>query len=152
MNLMEFKKKLLVESHELVSQKRNSLIQELKNLLDSLDNETKSSMGDKYETSREMMMQERAKLEDQKMLYEKHLSFLEAIDINKEYKKVEFGSLVMAEETSYLICSAIGLIKLEGNQAFVISSNSPLAQQMLGKTTGDKVLFNKNSFTIQGVA
>lgn len=151
MDRMEFKKQVVEECLVIVKAKITELDKESESLRISSESETKSSMGDKYETIREMIMQERGKLVNQRALMVKQVSFLNATNLEKRSQVVEFGTLVDSEVSTYFICTAVGKIQLSGKDVFVISANSPIAQQMLGKKIGDQITFNTQSFTIKSL-
>lgn len=135
-----------------IDEKLTSIELELKNLHESSNSETKSSMGDKYETSREMITQERNKFESQKVLLLQQRSFLMSIDVEKAYDKVEFGALVYTDNAIYFICTALGKLVVGDQAIFAVSANSPIAQSMLGKGVGSAIQFNNQSFVIQDIA
>lgn len=147
----DFKHLLIARAMQLLEDKLNSLDSELQLLRESAESDTKSSMGDKYETGREMIMQERNKLEEQKSLLQKQQSFLSSIDSGKTYKKVEFGALVATSMANYMICIPLGLIEWEGEKVFFISANSPIGQVLLGRAEGERIEFNKQSIQIQHI-
>lgn len=146
-------KKALIElGKSQIDEKLASIELELKNLNESSNSETKSSMGDKYETSREMITQERNKFESQKSLLLQQRSFLMSIDVEKAYDKVEFGALVYADQAIYFVCTALGKLVVGNQSVFAVSANSPIAQSMLGKGVGSAIQFNNQSFVIRAIA
>lgn len=142
------KKEVMAACFSNLETKFASLTKELDSLRESAESDTKSSMGDKYETGREMVMQERMKLEDQKALIAKQISFLKSIDLNKNYSKVEFGALAITNTATYFICIPIGLLEVDVNKIFVISANSPIGQVLLGKSVGEKIEFNGREISL----
>lgn len=70
--------------------------------IEARDNDSKSSVGDKYETNRAMMQIELEKNNRQLAQYLKQKKELSDIDINKTFDKVEFGSLVLTNQGNYL--------------------------------------------------
>lgn len=146
-------KKALIELGKAqIDEKLASIELELKNLNESSYSETKSSMGDKYETSREMITQERHKFESLKALLQQQRSFLTGIDVEKPYDKVEFGALVHTDNATYFISTALGKMVVGNQVVFAVSANSPIAQSMLGKGVGSAVQFNDQSFVVQSIA
>lgn len=115
---------------------------------ESRDNETKSSVGDKYETGHAMMQMELEKNQVQlhKALNLKHE--LSQINLNKNYNKVEFGSLVITSQGSYFICIGIGKIEINNEYYFCISLASPLGKLLYGKKQGTAFTFQGKEFSI----
>lgn len=142
------KNKLIDECKTIVQSKINNLKQELDQLDSSSQNETKSSMGDKYETSREIIAQERNKIVQQLSINNNHLSLLNQINLSKTYSNVEFGSLVTTSNGLFFISSAIGQVKIGNELVFVVSSLAPISQAMMDKTAPEKFSFNQKDFTI----
>ncbi|MFK7953497.1 MAG: hypothetical protein AB8B73_11670 [Ekhidna sp.] len=151
MDYQVLKKEIVAHCIEEVSKKLEDLKKELLLVQESANSDTKSSMGDKYETGREMVMQEKGKLESQRGLYLKQLTTFKAIDLNKHFSKVELGSLVKTKQAIYFISTALGIIELEGQKVFVISAGAPIAQAMLGKGERDEFAFNGNSFELESI-
>lgn len=114
-------------------------------------NDSKSSMGDKYETSREMMQQEINRLEQQIALTAQQLFNLKAINLDKEYSIVEKGSLVETSIGTFFISVSFGKVKLKGLSCFMISEAAPLAQLIFKKKVGDKFELNKKPATILNI-
>jgi transcription elongation GreA/GreB family factor len=107
------------------------------------DSETKSSVGDKYETGRAMMQTEMAQQEVQLQKALQLKAELSRVNMEKKYTVAEFGSLVLTNRGSYFICIGAGQIKgIEGTH-YAISPASPIGQLLLGKKAGD-------TFRLQG--
>ena len=115
---------------------------------ESRDNETKSSVGDKYETGRTLMQMEveknRALLNKTEILKAELLK----IDPTKKCSKVEFGSLIITSENNFFICSAIGKIELDSSDYFCISLASPIGKQLRNKEIGDSFIFQAKKASI----
>ncbi len=111
------------------------------------NNETKSSMGDKYETSREMVQQEINNLQNQLKSWQKM-----RVDITRIQQQptpmIGEGSLVQTDRGWFLIAAPLGVIKTADTPVYAISSESPLAAALTGKTTGDVVTVNTMTHTI----
>jgi len=115
---------------------------------DSLVNDTKSSMGDKYETSREMAQQELTRLQQQLKQVENDLAILQLLP-TESTNIVALGSLVVTNQFNYLISISIGQVKFEDEVLMVISKESPIGKLLLGKSRGDKIVFNGNEIIIK---
>jgi hypothetical protein len=150
MNGKNLKKRALVQAKAKVEDQVKVMRQELVELQRSSEADTKSSMGDKYETSREMIQQERDKIMSQLSLLQMQLIALDQVNLERLHAQVENGSLVIASSNCYFICASLGIIKSEV-PVFFISSQAPIAQALMGKKTGDEVTFNGQKFCINEI-
>ena len=120
---------------EIIHQKISEKIQKLEQLIAETrasNNDTKSSMGDKYETSREMLQQEINNLQIQLNEHLKSQKILININPNP-HKVVSLGSLVETEKGMFFIAISLGELSFNQEKIFVISAESPLAKAMNGK-------------------
>ena len=135
---------------EIIHQKISEKIQKLEQLIAETrasNNDTKSSMGDKYETSREMLQQEINNLQIQLNEHLKSQQILKNINPNP-HKIVTLGSLVETEKGMFFIAISLGELSFNQEKIFVISAESPLAKAMNGKKTGESFVVNNLSQTI----
>ena len=116
----------------------------IKSTTDSRNSDTKSSAGDKHETSR-------AKIQTEIDHYSKQLSIslnqlyqLDSIDISLKNNKAVFGSLVETNKAIFFISIGLGKIIIKSNEFFIISLDSPVGIIIKNKT------INK-SFQLRGV-
>ena len=123
----------------------------LTDLDEALANETKSSAGDKYETSREMINAEINQLSSQLKQFKEQEEILELAIQRKESGKIQLGSLVKTTAANYLICISVGKLEVENETYFAIGANSPIAKNMLGKTEGDSFSFQQKEILIREV-
>lgn len=107
-------------------------------------NDTKSSMGDKYETGREMLQQEINNLQVQLNEILKQQDFLKQILI-KTSDKAEKGAIVKTERGLFFISVSLGEINFENQKIICISPESPLAKAMDGKQKGEVFSLNNIS-------
>ena len=107
------------------------------------NNETKSSMGDKYETSREMVQQEINNLQIQLNENLRAKNSLKLMNINA-HQIVGLGSLVKTDKGLFYIAVSLGEIIFNDDKIFVISTESPLAKEMLGKSQNAEFSVNNN--------
>ena len=118
-------------------------------LVNDLSNETKSSAGDKYETAREMIQQERQQLETTKQSKRQQLTQITRLSENGSAKVSEAGSIVSTTNGLFLLGVPIGKIELTTESIlFALGLQSPLSQQLLGKTAGSAFQLNGISYTI----
>ncbi len=110
--------------------------------------ESKSSMGDKYETGRAMAQLEIEKntaqlLEAKKMQQALHLLPWETLG-----KHVRNGSLVITDKAHYFLSIGAGKLPVEGVFYFAVSLSSPIGNKLLGLSVGDSIDFNGQKTTI----
>lgn len=125
----------------------------LNELIDDLrksNNDTKSSMGDKYETSREMMQQEITRIQNQlnEVLAQQEQFLKIAV---KESQTIVNGTYIETSMGYFLIACSLGEIKYNDKKVFVMSNQTPLAQTLIGKRVGDTFEMNGKSFFITRV-
>jgi len=146
------KKELVDHCRELLIAKESTLKTELKIIREAASNETKSSMGDKYETGKEMLQQEENKLISQLKLISDQLVTLVRIDHEKVSEKVELGALLSTDDSNYFISISFGKVEFNGEVIFLISSLAPLAKLFAGKRQGEEITFNGINHRIQTIA
>lgn len=135
------KEKVINYCKSSLKQKMEELNSEIAKIEESAANETKSSMGDKYETGREMMMQEKVKLNGRLETLVKQMTALGTID-ETQHQVVKNGSLVETTHANFFIIAAIGVLEIEREQVYVISQVAPFAKELIGKREGDEFHFN----------
>ena len=138
---------------EIIHQKISEKIQKLEQLIAETrasNNDTKSSMGDKYETSREMLQQEINNLQIQLNEHLKSQQILKNINPNP-HKIVTLGSLVETEKGMFFIAISLGELSFSQEKIFVISAESPLAKAMNGKKTGESFVVNNLTQIIKNI-
>ncbi len=113
----------------------------------SLD-DTKSSAGDKYETTREMMRQEIDR--NERLLREaEHLQDqLEKIPLETSSEIVQLGSLITTDKGKFYLSISLGTLKVNGIDYWAVSSESPIGHLLKGKKKGDRITFNQRDYTI----
>lgn len=117
----------------------------------ALADDTKSSAGDKYETSREMVQQDLNRYQNQLAVANKDLDVLQKIDGNNSSSRIGLGSLVETNVGLYFIAISVGLIKVGEVNVFVISAASPIGQVLVGKIKADLINFNNKNQEILNV-
>lgn len=101
------------------------------------NNDTKSSMGDKYETTREMMQIEINKLQVQLKDAQQMLLAFKTIDAGKKLELVELGACVETDRAIFYLAAAVGKVQHGGQSIMVVSPVSPIGRVMLGKRAGE---------------
>lgn len=143
----EFKELLFKSCIVLLAQKESALKAEIAQLREGIADDSKSSMGDKYETSREMSQQEINRLEQQLGLNAQQQFQLKSISLKIETRQIGLGCLVKTNIGYFFISIALGEVKLRTINVFVISPASPIGKLMMGKKSGET--FNMNQKLIK---
>ncbi|REC52897.1 MULTISPECIES: hypothetical protein [Chryseobacterium] len=122
-------------------------IQKLEKLIEETrasNNDTKSSMGDKYETGREMLQQEINNL--QRQLNESlNQQFIIQKISSDPISKVQNGALVKTDKGLFYISASAGEIMVDQQKIMTVSVESPLAKAMYGLTENQN--FSVNNVT-----
>lgn len=146
------KQALFLYCLEQLERKRETFSEALQNIEADRSSETKSSAGDKYETSREMMRQEMDKLLDRIRAVELDQKILNALQEYKAVKAVTHGSLVKTDNGIFWIAISFGRTQMaEGVEVMVISSDSPIGAALMHKKVGDTASYNNKHFTIEEI-
>ncbi len=128
----------------------------IRSIKESRDNDSKSSAGDKHETSRAMAQIELDKLEVQlaKMIVTRNI----LVGINSQRPKqkvvpmaVGIGSLVTTNQGNYFISIGIGKVEIDSSVYFAISLDSPIGEVLKGKVVGNQVVFQGKTFVIKDI-
>ncbi|MBI1266544.1 MAG: hypothetical protein GC193_03830 [Cryomorphaceae bacterium] len=142
------KKQVIAELSHQLNARLDEFNVELRSLQESLAEDTKSSAGDKFETSREMTQQEINKLEGQLTMCLNNLSELAKMSLVETDGCVRQGSLVTTSTGKYFVAFAHGKVMIGNDPVFVLSLESPVGALMNGLKKGDKFSFNMREFQI----
>ena len=112
------------------------------------NDDTKSSAGDKFETTREMMQQDIFR--NKKLLADaqQNLALLKSLVDVPAAEIVKNGSLVETSQGMFYVSVSAGQLSIDGNTAFAMSAASPVGQLMLGKRVGETFSFNQKEYKI----
>ena len=139
--------------HQFLSETLSEKIAHFENMIAETrasNNDTKSSMGDKYETGREMLQQEINNLTIQLKTLKDQQSELEKLKTESS-SKVEKGAVVKTENGLFYISISFGKLTFENETFMAISPESPLAKAMSGKSANDAFSLNTISQMIQHI-
>ena len=134
-----------------VEERIKTIEDRLRVIEESRNNETKSSVGDKYETGRAMMQMEEEKSKVQLFEAVALRQTLKQVDPNKKLEKAELGSLVETNRGSYYFCIGIGKVKQNNKTFYCISMDSPIGQVLRGRRTGESITFNNSTLQIKAI-
>jgi transcription elongation GreA/GreB family factor len=136
---------------DIILEKKKVLLFEQSQAIESGNEESKSSAGDKHETSKAMMQLEQEKLGHQLLEVDKQLEILSKIITMPTTSKVQIGSLVETDQGKFYIAIGLGKIHFQDQDFFVISPQSPLGLKMIGKAKGEKIEINTSACFINSI-
>ena len=96
----------------------------------------------KYDSIREEIQEEIYHL-DRQMANLKTMQQQMKKVLNSESERVVLGSLVITNKARFYISVSLGEFFFEGDRFYAISSESPMAQKMMGMKAGDEFVLNK---------
>ena len=112
------------------------------------EQETKSSAGDKYETTRALLQNDQEMQSKQLSESLKLQMLLSRVRPDVLHEKATFGSVVMTNEGNYFISISAGRLIVDGKKYFAISPQTPLAKEFLQKAEGGTAKFNDREIRI----
>lgn len=118
---------------------------------EAVANETKSSMGDKYETTREMLQQDINMNMERLAKAQADLSVLDTIDPTAQHDTITAGSLVMTTQGNFYVAVSAGHVLVGGTKYYIISPSSPIALVMKGMQQGEVFVMNGRQYTVEEV-
>lgn len=113
--------------------------------------ESKSTVGDKYETARSMAQQERDLHARQYEQLRQERLILERIDASIHPTQVGLGALVQTTGGTFLISVSVGKIVLDGQTILAISTNSPIGSALMSKKIGENFVFQGKQQSILSI-
>lgn len=148
MNPAEIKKALQTSCLRMLEEKQEMLQQSIEQARAAQQGDTKSSAGDKFETTREMMSQEIDKLSRQlaELLQQKKL--LSSLNPERSHDIVQAGSIIDTSTGAFYLSVSAGSFEAEGKSWQLISAQSPVGKALLGKKKGEQVSWNKHEALI----
>ena len=121
-------------------------------LKESRDANTKSSAGDKHETSRAKIQIEVDQLSIQLSHVRWQKNNLSNMDINQIHNVADVGSLIKTDKGYFLISIGWGRIQIKDEFYFVISAGSPIGRLLQNKKKGDSVQFRNTTYDILSIS
>lgn len=138
----KIKQKLVSFCLEFVNKKQATFNVIIESNKKALHSETKSSAGDKHETGRAMIQLEMEKASQQLIAIQEMKKTIQKLATTHVSTIVRLGSLVKTENATYFLAISAGKISIDSIDYFVVSTKSPIGQQLLGKKVGDYIPFN----------
>ena len=145
------REELLRSCHTYVNERILRLEASVRDLEHDLGNETKSSAGDKYETSREMINAEISQLDRQLKEFKKLKGILSLPQLQKASTAIQLGSIVITNTANYFLAIPVGEVNINKEKFYAIGINSPMAQLLNGKQKDDVFAFREKEIKILDV-
>jgi hypothetical protein len=117
-----------------------------------LESDSKSSAGDKHETSRAMVHLEQEQLGKQVYETNLQLSALNSIPQHLESGIIQIGNLIECNEGYYYLSIGLGKLKIDELEVIAISPHSPLGRLFYGKKPMDELVFQKRTIRIYSIS
>lgn len=108
---------------------------------ESANGESKSSAGDKYETSRAMGHLDRDMHARMYQQTREERKLMERIDENIDFKKGALGAFISTSMGDFFLSVSIGQVKIDEKPIMIISPQSPIGALLMSKMVGDKFNF-----------
>ena len=118
---------------------------------ESANDQGKSSMGDKYETSRSMGQLDRNMHARQYEQIRLERLVLERINLSEVPLRSAVGSLLETTAGWFIIAVSLGPVKIKDETVLAVSSSSPVGASLLGREIGGKFDFMKKQHVIKGL-
>lgn len=150
MNL-DFKYKVHEACVVAVSDKIKAMKSELKSLIADGNNESKSSAGDKHETSKAMNQLEQEKIGTQIEELERQKQELEKIDLSHDLGYIMKGSLAFTNQGYLFVSLGLGKVRVNDHLIFAVSPASPLGKEIVGHKRGEKINVNGIEYEIKKI-
>ncbi len=141
---------LIVECKKILNTKINQLKADLILINDAIQNETKSTVGDKHEVAKAHYQTEQQKLQAQLINSERQLNQLFRINVQPS-KKIIYGSIFKTNNQWFYLSISIGKVYVENECVITLSLDSPFSKAFNGKTENEVVLFNKITYIIEKI-
>jgi len=145
----ETKINVLNACSKIVAKKISTYQNALTEAQESANNETKSSAGDKHETGRAMAQLETEKLTAQLTEASKLEQALQIINTDIVHESIRLGTLVKTNNGIFLIAVSLGKVTVNDIAYFVISTVSPIGEQLIGLKQQDFFTFNGRKYIIE---
>lgn len=148
---LEIKSILYQQCINFVELRLQTVQNSIKEIQESMASETKSSAGDKHETSRAMLQLEREKAGHQLAEIEKLKESLSKVDIRSISNSVGLGSVIITSQFNYFMAISCGKLLVESKAYFAISPETPIGQLLFGKKVGEEVVFREQRFEVKEI-
>jgi transcription elongation GreA/GreB family factor len=152
--ILELKQHLITHLISLLDDRMAVAWKAMEAAQESANDQSKSSAGDKYETSRSMGQLDRnmhARQYEQARQERTILERLQGMPELNSYERVAIGSLIKTTAGYFFIAVSAGAINLEGETILAVSAATPIGQSLIGKEVKDTFLFKTKKQKIENI-
>ncbi|GHC44011.1 3-oxoacyl-ACP synthase [Ulvibacter litoralis] len=151
MTVKELKAALLEQCSQVAAHRYQKIKETIAGIVESLEEESKSSAGDKHETGRAMLQIDRENAGKQLQEIENLLAIVRKIDISSSSDYTRLGSLVYTNQATYFIGISIGAVVISKTTYYCVALHSPIGAMLSGKKKGDSFVFNEKEYKVTSV-
>lgn len=149
--LMTLKEKIHQHYLHVLQDKIAEVQHNLNDLTESLQNETKSTAGDKHETARAFVHIEQANVSRQLEELQSKMTTLQSLPLHTSNEIVAKGSLVLTSKGYLYVSVALGKALVDDVTVFALSAASPLGNQLMGLHIGGIATVNGNRYKVEEI-
>lgn len=149
--MLQLKQALLKLCHQFIDERIANCNLAIDTANASISEDTKSSAGDKYETSREMITQEIKNVTAQKEDALREKQALHKLHIEISHSTIKPGSLTFTNHGMFFIAISAGVLKHEAYSAIAVSPSSPIGKVLLAKKVGSTFTFNEREYEVREI-
>ncbi len=151
MEYLNLKKAVYQHCTQLVEEKIRFAQEAIDGASETSGDSTKSSAGDKYETTVELMQIERNKFAQRLEEASKQKMLLNQIKPDRLTSQIELGSLVYTNIGNFFFSVSLGNLVVKGINIFAVTLASPIGRAIVDKMEQDAVEFNGREVLIQKI-
>lgn len=152
MMAQDIKSTLLEACKKSISDRFEKVNKTISTIVESLADASKSSAGDKHETSRAMLQIDRENAGKQLRELENIEQLLPKIDINKSTDYARLGSLVHTNQGIFFISISLGAVVIDDITYYCIALQAPIGKKLSGKKEGDQFVFISKEYKVLSVS
>lgn len=149
--MQDIKEQLYLLCLRFIEQRIQTATTALEQASEASNDDTKSSAGDKFETTREMMAQDISRNKSLLMDAQQNLQLLNSIKDIPVNDRVRNGNLAYTSQGTFYISVSAGQLHLDGESIFAISAASPIGKLLIGKQKGDTFTFNGKTYLLNDI-
>ena len=151
MSSTKIKKDLLLSCEQQIMHKYTIVQDKIKSIVASLNDDTKSSAGDKHQTARAMLQLDREQAGERLAEIEKTLEVLYKINPTRTVSHAHLGSLVSTSNGIFFLSISLGVVTHQNIMYYCIGLQTPMGKLLFGKQVGDTFCFRDITYRIKSI-
>lgn len=148
---INIKKQLHEKCMEYVNKRIVTVREAMKAIKEAVDEETKSVVGDKYETGRAMLQLELENYSSQLAEARKLHDQMEQISPKSVCRSIQSGCLAFTSQGNYYFAVSAGKITIDDKEYYAVAPTSPIGNLLLEKKEGEEAELNGRKFLIKKI-